>query len=145
MLQAPTVPDGEENLNLVHPGSMHRGVNKGELSSVPLIEIGPSPIRAVMVDVQVIPNDDDALVVPVLLGDVLHQLEQVICRMGRSTACCNLAITDVKRCEQRLSAMSDIFVFISSRPARYSTFCGMLALDRLHTSLLINTKDHRVF
>ena len=82
MLQAPTVQDGEENLNLVHPGSMQRGVNKGELSSVPLIEIGPSPIRAVMVDVQVIPNDDDALVVPVLLGDVLHQLEQVICRTG---------------------------------------------------------------
>jgi hypothetical protein len=35
-----------------------------------------------MVGVQVIPNDDDALVVPVLLGDVLHQLEQVICRTG---------------------------------------------------------------
>ncbi len=70
LLQAvedPTLDDAllesaEPDFDLVEPGSVDGGVDEVEAASVSLVELGPPGIFAVVVDVQVVPDDVDLLV-----------------------------------------------------------------------------------
>ena len=55
----PALEDREPELDLIHPGGMLRRVD--ELEAVPMtaIELRPPMVLAFMVDVEVVPDDDD--------------------------------------------------------------------------------------
>src|SRR5919198_3397948 len=76
MTQAQPLDDAEEEFDLVNPGAVLGSVMEYESLIVPLIELGPTAIRPVVMNVEVVPDDVDGAC-RIAPGDLFHEGHQV--------------------------------------------------------------------
>ena len=82
--------NAEKNLDLVNPGSMERRVDKAESVAVTTIESSPASGFAVVMNIEVIPDDVDFLF-PVAPRNRRHEVEYVVRLSARSNLSINLS------------------------------------------------------
>src|SRR5690606_21612063 len=144
MLEATAMKNREEEFNLIHPRCMQRSVHKLEAVIVSLVEASAALGRTIVMDVEVVPDHYDSLGVRVSLGYVIHERHQVFCGPSWPTGCRDISGTDIERRQQRLSAMTNVFAFVTAGPSGNRTPCFMFALSGLHSRLFIDAEDNRI-
>src|SRR5690606_29093894 len=142
--EAPPLQNREEQLDLVDPRGMQRRIHELKLSAVTSVEPTPALTGTVQVNVQVVPDHDDAPGFPVLPGHLIHQRFQVsgsspVAALGRYPA-----VGDVQRGQQRLRSMANVFVFVAAEPSGYGAAGFMFSFLGLNAGLFIDAQDDSV-
>lgn len=86
MLDKTPDEDREPDLDLVEPGRVFGGVYKLEAAAMTFVEKGPAVVASVVVNIEVIPDNDD-LADGKALGYLLHEVH----KLGGSPLVANLA------------------------------------------------------
>ena len=75
--QALALQDAEEQLYLIDPGGVFGRVVKDEAIAMALVELAPSPIDPVVMDIEIVPNDvHGPSRVPG--GELVHEVHQIL-------------------------------------------------------------------
>jgi hypothetical protein len=140
--QDSSVKDGEPDLDLVEPGGVQRRVDECEALAVPGIELAPPTDLPVMVDVEVVPDHDDALL-RVAPREALHELHERGCVAMLDDPAEYLPRAHIERAEQGAGAVANVFEFMSHAPIG-GDVCRKSAGKRLH-GLFIDAQHHGAF
>lgn len=112
---------------------MRGGVDEREASAMTLVERRPALVLAVMVNVQVVPDDDDASRRP--LGEFLHELDEVSGRPALATLPVDLSGGRVERRQQGAGAVSAVLELSPSlrvpRRGRFDARCVVVREEAL--------------
>ena len=112
VLQNTALQDGEPDFDLVRPRRMLRRVDECEAAAVALVELRPSLVFAVAVNVEVVPNDGDRP--GVSLGDHFHEVDEVTAGARRVAVGKYLTRGDVERSHHDAGAMARVDEFMSA-------------------------------
>jgi len=77
-LQTAPAQNGEEDLDLIHPGSMKRCMVELKPAPMPLVEPTPALLWSIQVDVKVVPNHDHFPGPVVMQSDFLHEGYEIL-------------------------------------------------------------------
>lgn len=144
MAQEAFVQDAEEQLDLVDPGSVDGCVVEMEAIAVSLVEACPALILAVVVDVEIVP-DDMYRAFWIALRDFFHERYQVLACASTANLPEDFAGLGLEAREQIAGTITDVFdvhTLVLSGPGR---LYRMFASQRLHAGLFIDTQDRRSF
>lgn len=139
--QHAALEDGEPDLDLVEPGGVQGREDELEATVVPRVESAPPLLRAVFVNVEVVPDDDDS---PsgVTTRDPRHEAQH----RGRVATLYHfaehLAISHVESSEQRARTMTDVLE-LPPQAAISGASRGISAGQRLH-GFLVDAQEDRV-
>src|SRR5690606_21189141 len=139
--QDPALQDGEPELHLVHPRGVLWCVDEREAAAMARVELGPTLLLPVVVDVEVVPDDDD--LARDARADGLQDLHQIPPRSLRPALSIDLAGAHVERCEERARAVAAVVELLPARAA------GLRRLEPRPTlmceeALLVDAEDGRV-
>src|SRR5579872_648154 len=133
--------DAEPNLDLVDPGGMQRSVDKVEPVAVLLVEPRPAGVAAVVVQVEVVPDDVDPTTL-VALRERVHEGQQCTRITVPDDATEHLARADVEGREQRACPATTVLELVSD-DATMTDVDRVTARQRLHR-LLVDAHDDGV-
>lgn len=133
--------DGEPYLDLVDPGRVQGRVHELETVAVARVELGPTLVQAVLVNVEVVPDDDNPSL-GVTACDPRHELQHRGGVPVLHDLADHLAPAYLKGSEQRTRAVTNVLELapqaaITHAPRRIPSG------ERLH-GLLVDAKDDRV-
>jgi hypothetical protein len=133
--------DGEPNLDLIQPRCMQRRVHEIEATAVSSVESAPPVVLALLVNVEVVPDDNDALS-RIMARDGLQKAYERIRVASHDHLSEHLPGAHIERPEQRTCAMTNVLEFV----AHHSVRCRMrrmFARKHLHW-LLVDAENHNV-
>jgi hypothetical protein len=135
--------NAEEDLDLVDPGGMKRRVDKAESVAVTTIESSPASGFAVVMNIEVIPDDVDFLsgVPPRHRG---HELEDVVRLAARPHLSISRSGVRVKGRQQSSGPMANIFAVEPTCLSWRSVPQRVFSTQRLYARFLINAQNHSV-
>src|SRR5579883_1531373 len=110
--QDTALKDAEPDLDLVDPGGMQRGVDEAEATSVVLVEPRPPSVTAVVVQVEVVPDDVDTSAV-VALRERVHERQQGTRIAVPNDATEHLPRADVERRQQRARPATTVLELVA--------------------------------
>lgn len=104
--------DGEPDLDLVDPRRMQRRVHELEAAIVPSIESAPPVVLALLVDVEVVPDHDDALS-GVVTRDGVDKTRERVGVTSHDDLSEHLPRTHIEGPEQRTRAMTNVLELVA--------------------------------
>lgn len=113
--QNPAMKDGEPDLNLVEPGGVQWCVNEREALAVPGVELAPPAILPVVVNVEVVPDHDDALLW-VALREGLHEPHECASVAMRDDLAEHLSCAHIECTEKGARAMTNVLELMADAP-----------------------------
>lgn len=140
--QDSSLEDGKPYLDLVEPRRVQRRVHELEAVVVPFVEQAPSVFRAFLVNVEVVPDDDDPLSC-VMVRHSIHEVQERVCVATLDDVTEYLPGADIERPDQCTCAVALVLEFV----AHGGIGCAMrriLSRQDLH-GLFIDAEDHGVF
>ena len=130
--EQPSLQDAEEKFDLVDPRRVDGRVMEVEPPAVALVEACPTLAGAIVVDVQVVPDDVD-LLAGQQFGQRLHELDEVLRRAIGAYLPVDPAGVDVEGGDQLAGAVADVLVVATTVAAPGWLFDRVLATQGLHS------------
>ena len=129
--------NAEEYLDLVDPGRVNRSVEEAKPITVTPIELVPSLVFAITMNVEIVPDDIDLLSwVPARYG--LHEIQDVDGFTPLAYFGVNVARMRIKCGEKSPRSMSDILAVVSATASARSEAQVVFTSQCLHSALFVD-------
>jgi len=117
-------------------------VDELKAAAVTSIELPPSLVRTVAVNIEIIPDNVDRAG-RILTGERVHECDQVRGSAAATTLREHLASPNVERGEQRNDTTASVLELVSTEGADGGKPAGESSAQRLNLSLLVDAHDRR--
>jgi hypothetical protein len=131
----------EPDFDLVDPGGMQRRMNEAKATPVMMIELAPTMVFAVMMQVEVVPDHKHAPV-GVRTRDSIEKIVKCLGRTLLDYTAEHAPSSNVESSEQVANAAAHVLELVPNAPIAASSI-GIAATERLHR-LLVNAHHDRI-